>query len=1058
MSSQKSSRKNKSSFGNGSYPPHMQSSLSPQGFGLYNSNGGSSTENSTSITSCFSPPNQQNIPCKDYLISNALPHNVVNAAGGDGLWNATGNENFTTFSTSGGSRVNGLSENGYEAMRRVDGGFGGSFPKPQEHSLSQAVPTTTMHQPPYQSPPKQYTSNETEPRISQRPPANVATIRAAGALGQKDFSSGSSSSINGNRGNQWVMPSMFDGENSSHETVNSSTAAPRFLPQSDLSGVSGFGISGGTNGKALVKSQLQPYYHQNNNANNTSARNSRSEDPEMDRDRKKDRLIDSLSNSDMITCLPGFKKRPDQIKSVRPNWPKTFGEDKVAPHMLRSPAVPSAYSRHSPPIPNYSSNRQIDGHAYNNNNSATMSNQVAGGSRPCSPISRAKAAIGLAQREFSKINSFVEAEADGRKPPGAWKNMGTPFLSEPQTKSAQRQQKAQYRMDLERQILASKMRKAEEERKEKDNNDHPLGPEYAHPALTYYNPPHKIMDQGGSSANPAATAALTKYIKEKYALDVSGANAIPATPVGYPQETGGSTTLSGRIGPLQQAKKEKALANLMKSRMHPRDQNQGSASRLPMNQLQTGGSKLHNGMMMQPGNSSRFAQQQQQSFGHTNLSKPQQPGFTQYPVPPGAYSSRPTAYGVPIPMPSAAGWPMPMYPAYAQAYGQVNPYGQPIYPSANRGPVNSQQGQHQQQQYSQPPSVPVQPPLQQGLHDPRSNQNSGIPSHAYQSQQQNYWQGQEKHKFAEEARFTQPPQMGSNSTNFQRREETYQADVDDDDDDDDDSDLDLVALKEKALSTQKIWQTSDELPDPELRTAIYKAELRKQIDEDRRRKAEKQAREKEEEERIEMKIREFHEEERRRIAMEQQTRAELEGYHRSKVERKQKRHEALTIRNRNQEEKVIRRPRSRSSVLAEKLARYGPEAGDFEEPYERDNRYNNRIIRTPQSYHEDEYRNEKLLSTSLAVALQNGADRPVRKASPPVPVVQRKLIESFLNDPEDSKSMLVRRQRSFDGQNFLLELKSKLSSERDLVERRLEDKLESTHKNMNLLKYTMNQK
>ncbi|CAL8111170.1 unnamed protein product [Orchesella dallaii] len=256
------------------------------------------------------------------------------------------------------------------------------------------------------------------------------------------------------------------------------------------------------------------------------------------------------------------------------------------------------------------------------------------------------------------------------------------IASEPQTKSAQRQQKAQYRMDLERQILASKMRKAEEERKEKDNNDHPLGPEYAHPALTYYNPPHKIMDQGGFSNDSSTAAALTKYIKEKYALDVPGANANAATP-GYPQETGGSSTPEGRIGPLQQAKKEKALANLMKSRMHPRDQNQSGASRLPMNQLQTGGSRPHNGMMMQPGNSSRFAQQQQQSFGHANLSKPQQPGFTQYPVPPGAYPSRLAPYGVPMPMPSPAGWPMPMYPAYAQCapYGQVNPYGQPIYPS-----------------------------------------------------------------------------------------------------------------------------------------------------------------------------------------------------------------------------------------------------------------------------------------------------------------------------------------------------------------------------------------
>ncbi|CAL8111169.1 unnamed protein product [Orchesella dallaii] len=380
---------------------------------------------------------------------------------------------------------------------------------------------------------------------------------------------------------------------------------------------------------------------------------------------------------------------------------------------------------------------------------------------------------------------------------------------------------------------------------------------------------------------------------------------------------------------------------------------------------------------------------------------------------------------------------------------------------ANRGPANSQQtGQHQQQQqqqqYSHAPNLPVvQPPLQSAMHDSRNDQTPNIPSHAYQSQQQNYWQGQVKPKFAEETQFSKPTQMGPNSNSFQHREETYQADVDDDDDDDDDADLDLVALKEKACSARKIWQTSDELPDPELRTAIYKAELRKQIDEDRRRKAEKLAREKEEEERIEMKIREFHEEEHRRLEMEQQARAELEGYHRSKTEKKQKRHEVLTIRNRNQEEKLLRRPRSRSSVLAEKLARYGPEAGDFQESYERDNYYNsNRMIKTPQSYNGNEFHNE---STSLVVAIPDEANRPMRKGSPPVPVVQRKIIESLLNAPDDHRGMLVRRQKSFEGQNFLLELKSKLSSERDLVERRLRDKLESTHKNMNLLKYTMNQ-
>lgn len=193
----------------------------------------------------------------------------------------------------------------------------------------------------------------------------------------------------------------------------------------------------------------------------------------------------------------------------------------------------------------------------------------------------------------------------------------------------------------------------------------------------------------------------------------SSGNTMGAFTSGYPQETGvvgGSSTALGRIAPLQQTKKEKALANLMKSRMHPGsggggtgngDQNHSTTSRpLPMNQLQTGGTKPHNGMMvMQPGNDPRFVQrqqqahqqqqqalehnvspnkqsQQQQQYQHQQQQQLQQhPGFAsqqqQYSYPPGAYPPRP--YGM-----NAAWPPMPMYPSYPAYYGA---YGQPMYPS-----------------------------------------------------------------------------------------------------------------------------------------------------------------------------------------------------------------------------------------------------------------------------------------------------------------------------------------------------------------------------------------
>lgn len=122
---------------------------------------------------------------------------------------------------------------------------------------------------------------------------------------------------------------------------------------------------------------------------------------------------------------------------------------------VRGPIMPlsSSYARQTPAsfssALNYKRNdggRSIDGAiipiggdvngSFANGNSNGFGNSVRNAfsssssrSPPPSPITRAKAAIGRAQSEVSKINSFMESEEDRRKPPGAWKNMGTPFFS-----------------------------------------------------------------------------------------------------------------------------------------------------------------------------------------------------------------------------------------------------------------------------------------------------------------------------------------------------------------------------------------------------------------------------------------------------------------------------------------------------------------------------------------------------------------------------------------------------------------------------------------------------
>lgn len=64
-------------------------------------------------------------------------------------------------------------------------------------------------------------------------------------------------------------------------------------------------------------------------------------------------------------------------------------------------------------------------------------------------------------------------------------------------------------------------------------------------------------------------------------------------------------------------------------------------------------------------------------------------------------------------------------------------------------------------------------------------------------------------------------------------------------------------------------QTSDQLPDPAVKAAIYKEELRRQIIQKRKDEEAKALREKEEEERLERKIREYEERMKREMIAEQ---------------------------------------------------------------------------------------------------------------------------------------------------------------------------------------------
>jgi acetyl/propionyl-CoA carboxylase alpha subunit len=68
---------------------------------------------------------------------------------------------------------------------------------------------------------------------------------------------------------------------------------------------------------------------------------------------------------------------------------------------------------------------------------------------------------------------------------------------------------------------------------------------------------------------------------------------------------------------------------------------------------------------------------------------------------------------------------------------------------------------------------------------------------------------------------------------------------------------------------QFTWQTSDQLPDPALKTAIYKEELRRQIIQKKKDEEEKAQRERDEEEKLERKIQEYDERMRREVKQEQ---------------------------------------------------------------------------------------------------------------------------------------------------------------------------------------------
>lgn len=166
-------------------------------------------------------------------------------------------------------------------------------------------------------------------------------------------------------------------------------------------------------------------------------------------------------------------------------------------------------------------------------------------------------------------------------------------------------------------------------------------------------------------------------MKEKYALEIgSGNGGGPGNTIGgqytttsgYPQETtnsvgGRSTTALGRVQPLEQTKKERALANLMKSRMHPGHGDQNQWNKPNNNGMPANGHQQQNHPFFPAGQGNRSFQPQQQQLQQ------------QYPYPP-----RPPGHGGPGPAFPITGWPaaMPMYaaaPAYPPFYGAQ--YAQP---------------------------------------------------------------------------------------------------------------------------------------------------------------------------------------------------------------------------------------------------------------------------------------------------------------------------------------------------------------------------------------------
>lgn len=130
---------------------------------------------------------------------------------------------------------------------------------------------------------------------------------------QHDSSNISAAMQDGSNG--WNSPGN-ENLTASHSTTlpgHSTTIAPSFDSKSFgiLSNSSSSSSSGGPSrsiidAKALEKSQHQQRQHYSSN-NSFTGSSSGCPDSE-NREHKKERLIDSLSTSDMITCLPGFKK------------------------------------------------------------------------------------------------------------------------------------------------------------------------------------------------------------------------------------------------------------------------------------------------------------------------------------------------------------------------------------------------------------------------------------------------------------------------------------------------------------------------------------------------------------------------------------------------------------------------------------------------------------------------------------------------------------------------------------------------------------------------------